>query len=87
MSRDPAKKAVAWRLKASVKIGKSQAEFFPEETDANKRCSSDIRMRTEMKPRSIEGVVYLKNNLDMISKLDVFSTSTLNRVITLEVLY
>lgn len=69
---------MAWRLKASVKIIKSQAELFTEETDANKRGSSDIRMRTEMKPQCIEGVVCLKNNLDMISKLDIFSTSTLN---------
>lgn len=78
---------MAWRLKASVKIVKSQAEFFTEETDANKRCSSDIRTRTEMTLQCIEGIVYLKNNLDMISTLDIFSISTPSRVITLEVLY
>lgn len=44
--------AVAWKLKSSVKIVKSQA---------NKRGSSDIRMKIEMKPQCIEGVVYLKN--------------------------
>lgn len=69
--------AVAWKLKASVKIVKSQAELFTEEIDANKRFFS-IRMKTEMKPQCIEGVVYLKNNLDMISKLDTFTTFTLN---------
>lgn len=46
-----------------------------KEIDANKGGSSDIRMRTEMKPQCIEGVVYLKNNLDMISKIYIFSTS------------
>lgn len=76
---------MAWRLKASVKIVKSQAELFTEDTDAIKRCSSDIRTRIEMKPRCIE--MHLKNTLDMISKLDIFSASTLNRVITLKVLY
>lgn len=70
--------AVAWKLKASVKIVKSQAELFTEEIDANKRGSSDIRRKIEMKPQCIEDVVYLKNNLDMTSKLNTFTVSTLS---------
>lgn len=69
---------MAWRLKASVKTVKSKTELFTGAIDANKRGSSDVRTRIETKPQCIESVVYLKNNLDMISKLDIFSTSTLN---------